>query len=192
MGRTLTNEEKAERALRAYFDLIDAGADARTALPLILGSCRLTMEGFRLMELLYREGPTEVTVAAVARRRNRQNMDATVAMVKRRGYVRRKLMMVRPKAETGGKHVLAPWRKGDPPRRKRSVVSLTEQGRTVVEWLLPWAEKAAMVQLRRASVYEQIQLRRICRKLLEDDGRLEMSDWEETEESEEAVEVSEE
>jgi hypothetical protein len=74
-----TQKEKTQRAFQAYLDLLNAAEWFKAQMRAPLESFDLTMEGFRLLTVLYREGA--LPIAEVARRRgcSIQNMHAVIA-----------------------------------------------------------------------------------------------------------------
>ena len=101
MSRQPTHKERTLHAFRAYLELLDTAEWFEREMRAPLESFDLTMAGFRLLELLYR---VEImTIPDVARRRGavRQTMDAIVARLVERGWVRRMLIALPPVDPTG-------------------------------------------------------------------------------------------
>jgi len=168
MSRQPTHKEKTLRAFGAYLDLLDTAEWVERELRGPLASFDLTMAGFRLLEMLYRE--EIVTVADAARRRGalRQTMDVIVARLVERGWVRRALIAL-PPVDPAGSH-LAKSKRGE--RRlgvRVSVVRLTPAGKKLVRNMLPSHSKVVKALMRVLNAREQNSLSRICRKLREGD-----------------------
>lgn len=184
-------ERRIERAFCAFLDLIDAADDAKKQFKILLNGTAVTMERFRVMEVLYREGRMPITELANRRRCNRQNMDAIVAGLVQLGLAKRKLMTLRPAAD-GGESVMVPVREGMRPGRMVSLISLTRVGRDGIEWSLPWHEKMAREIMRALRGGEQTQLSRLCKKLIAGGVEPEYHPDEEAEEqAEDTAEVEE-
>ena len=131
MGKRPTQKEKTQRAFRAYLDLLDTAEWMRSYMRGPLESFDLTMGGFRLLEMLYRDGPVSVPVAAERRGCKRQNMDVIVTRLEERGWVRRTVVTHSP-AEIKESHL--PKVKRGKPREGRRVgmVSLTPLGKKFI------------------------------------------------------------
>jgi chlorite dismutase len=72
-----SQKEKTLRAFATYLALLDTADWMRSEMSAQLESFDLTMGGFRLFEMLYREGPMSVLAAAEKRHCKRQNLQAT-------------------------------------------------------------------------------------------------------------------
>jgi len=92
MAHRVTQKERTQRAFRAYLDLIDTADWLKREMRVPLESFDMTMQDFRLLEMLYREGA--LTMPDVARKlgRVRQDVHVIVARLQERGWVGR--MMV--------------------------------------------------------------------------------------------------
>ena len=66
MSRQPSQRDKTQRALRTYLDLIDTATWLKHEMRAPLDFFDLTFEGFRVLEMLYREGA--LTVPEVGRR----------------------------------------------------------------------------------------------------------------------------
>jgi MarR family transcriptional regulator, 2-MHQ and catechol-resistance regulon repressor len=168
MSRQPTHEDETLRAFGTYMDLLDTAEWIERELRGPLASFDLTMGGFRLLELLYRE--EVMTVPDAARRRGvmRQTVDVIIARLAERGWVRRAPIALPPVDPTGSH--LAKSKRGE--RRlgvRVSVVKLTPAGKKLVRDMLPSHSKVVKALMRVLSAREQNSLRRICRKLREGD-----------------------
>jgi MarR family len=96
MGHRPTQKEKTQRAFQAYLDLLDAAEWFKAQMRAPLESFDLTMEGFRVLTVLYREGA--LPIAEVARRRaySLQNMHRVVARLEARRWVGRRIVTLPP------------------------------------------------------------------------------------------------
>ena len=168
MGKRPTQKEKTQRAFRAYLDLLDTAEWMRSYMRGPLESFDLTMGGFRLLEMLYRDGPVSVPVAAERRGCKRQNMDVIVTRLEERGWVRRTVVTHSP-AEIKESHL--PKVKRGKPREGRRVgmVSLTPLGKKFIGNVLPNHAKVIKALMRALDGREQESLSRLCAKLREGD-----------------------
>lgn len=161
-------QEKRRRAWRAYLDLVDAADSIQERLGQVLDTFGLTMEEFRLLLLLYLEGPLTGKQATEMRRRNAQNMYRTIRQAEEFGWVRWQVKRVTPE--------VAKAMRFSKDRRGRNnhgshvgVVSLTQQGETLIERMLPAQEHAVGALMRTLDGREQITLSQLCRKLCGDE-----------------------
>ena len=168
MSRQPTHKEKTERAFGAYLDLLDAAEWFGREMRGPLGSVDLTMGGFRLLELLYREEIMTVPDAARRRGAMRQTMDVIVARLVELGWVRR-VRIALPPADPEGKHLAKSKRTERRLGRRVSVVKLTRAGKKFVKTMLRSHSKLVKALMRVLSAREQDSLGRICRKLREGD-----------------------
>jgi len=167
MSRQPTHEEKTQRALGAYLELLDTAEWLEREMRAPLESFDLTMAGFRLLELLYRK--EIMTLPDLARRRGavRQTMDAIVARLVERGWVKR-LLIALPPVDPEGKH-LAKSKRNERRRGVRvNVVKLTPAGKRLVRQVLPSHSKMVKALMRVLTAREKDSLGRICRKVRED------------------------
>ncbi|MGA8012066.1 MAG: MarR family transcriptional regulator [Candidatus Acidiferrales bacterium] len=165
-GHRPTQREKTARAFRAYVDLLDTAEYMKARLRGQLESFDLTMQGFRLLEMLYREGPVTVPDAAEKRGCKRQNMDVIVARLKERGWVER--AVVRDPATA--------IPECDPPKLVRgkrrmgsrvAMVRLTKLGTRFMGTVFPRHAKTVKAWMRCLDGREQESLSHICAKLRE-------------------------
>ncbi len=164
MGHRPTQREKGARALLAAFDLMDTAewfaAEVRGA----LASFDMTMAGFRLMEMLLREGGTSMSLAARGRGVDPQNLNVVVASLEQRGWVRRTPVRLPPAGVRASRLSMA--RRERPRKGKRIVVvSLTQAGERTIRFVLPKHVKLVKALMRTLDGREQLSLMRICRKL---------------------------
>src|SRR5579862_164609 len=159
-----TQKDKAARALLAGFDLLDTADWFAGEVRGALASFDLTIAGFRLMEMLLREGGTSMSLAAGRRGLDRQNLNVIVASLERRGWVRRTPVRLPPAAMRASR--LSKARRAQPRKGRRIVVvSLTQTGEWYIRLVLPRHIKLVKALMRALDGREQISLMRLCRKL---------------------------
>jgi MarR family 2-MHQ and catechol resistance regulon transcriptional repressor len=168
MGERPTQREKTQRAFRAYVDLLDTAEWMRSYMRGPLESFDLTMGGFRLLEMLYREGPTSVVAAAEKRGCQRQNLDVIITRLEERGWVRR-TVTTRPPVEIKKSHLPRAKRGRKREGRRVGIVSLTPRGEKFVGQVFPKHAKVVKALMRVLDGREQESLSRLCRKLREGD-----------------------
>lgn len=152
--------EKTERALRAYLDLLDAADYMKARVYDQLAFYNLTMRGFRVLELLLRQGPTRATEAARACQWNRQNLDVIVKRLVENEWVVSEL--VRPEKTASDSQ-------DDDATATRpvAVLRLTEAGLDFFARFLPRHGKVVKAYMRALDGRQQETLGELCRKLRE-------------------------
>jgi DNA-binding MarR family transcriptional regulator len=175
MKRRMTQREKTLRAFQTYLDLLDTTEWLKGELRGQLECFDMTFPGFRVMEMLYREGPMGIADAARYRRCERQNLNIVVARLERNGWVECEHMRLRP---VRIKRSRLPKAARGKPRAGRQicVISLTEAGEKFMGIFLPKHAKIVKAFMRALKGHEQDSLSRICRKLSEGDGPKFMSE----------------
>lgn len=163
-----TQKEKTQRAFRAYLDLLDTADWLLGELYGQMRSFDLTMNGFRTLELLYREGPMRMADAARERQFNRQNLDVVVKRLEDRGWVRREYSRLAPAAIKPTHLSRIKHAKGSAGRRI-VVLRLTREGEKFIGSVIPKHAKIVKAFMRSIDSREQESLSRICRKLRERD-----------------------
>jgi DNA-binding MarR family transcriptional regulator len=168
--RRANRKERSLQAFGAYVELLDTASWMRRELRYQLNSFDLTMEGFRILEMLYREGPMTVPAVSQGRRCTRQNVFFLSGRLAERGWVEREVLMLPPvdgaSAETS--------ENGDgKPREGRRIarVRLTPAGQRFIGTVFPRHAKVVLALMRALNAREQKFLRRLCRKLREGDVR---------------------
>jgi DNA-binding MarR family transcriptional regulator len=149
--------QKTDRAFHAYIDLLDAAEYMRARVYDQLAFYDLTMNGFRLMELLEREGPMQATAAAERCQWNRQNLDVIVRRLEEKRWVKSEVR--RASSESGNGRV----GKG----RRIAMLSLAPEGVGFVRRFLPRHGKVVKAYMRALDAREQATLSQLCRKLRE-------------------------
>jgi len=169
MSRQPTHKEKTERAFRAYLDLLDAEERLKAALRGPLELVGLTVEGFRLLEMLDREGALPLADVVRRRGRDREATCDVIARLAKFGWVRR-IFVKLPPVEFKLAHL--PRAKKDQPRvgRRMSVLGLTAPGKKFIGEVLTRYSKVVKSIMRGIDPREMETLSRICRKLREGDA----------------------
>jgi DNA-binding MarR family transcriptional regulator len=168
MSHRPTQKEKGARAFQAFLDLMDTADWLKNELRAPLESFDLTMGGFRLLEMLYREGA--LTVPDVARRRlcTRQNINFVIAGLEQRGWVRQ--MVVRAPAAALKASRLPMLRRAIEREGPRvAVVGLTKSGKKFAGNVRSRQVKLIKALMRAVDGREQESISRVCRKLREGD-----------------------
>ena len=164
MKRRLDAREKTLRAFRAYLDLQTTTDWIRREVRGQLQAFEMTLAGFRVLEMLYREGPTHMNETARRLEYDRQNLYATVRMLEGRGLVRR-VSETLPLVDNKRNRELK--EKGDTEHRGRGVtrLRLTPAGRKFIANLFPRHAKVVKALMRALHGREQETLSKLCRKL---------------------------
>jgi DNA-binding MarR family transcriptional regulator len=164
----ITHKGKTLRAFRAYLDLLDAADWLRGQLRGPLEAFDLTMGGFRLLELLYREGPMSMRDVVEKRQNNRQNLSVIIARLQERGWARWEVSIL-PPAKIRENH-LPKARRGKPRTGRRAgIVRLTPLGEKFIGTVFPKHASVVKGRMRVLHGREQVTLSRLCRKVREGD-----------------------
>jgi len=168
MRHYANQREKTERAFRAYVDLIDAAEWLKGELRVPLESFDLTMGEFRVLELLNREGATNLAELGRKRKAKPQNIHVMVGRLGERGWLRRRRVRMTPEAYRQSK---VPRSRRDGPRvgTWAVLVSLSKGGKKFMGQVLPRHSKLVKSLMRVLDAREQDTLSRICRKLVAGD-----------------------
>jgi DNA-binding MarR family transcriptional regulator len=168
MRRLPTQKQKTQLAFRTYLELLDTADWMRREMRAHLEAFDLTTAGFRLLEMLYREGPVIKPIAARALQCRRENLLVIIRRLEQRGWVKRAITTYAP----------VEVEESDLPKAKRGrlragrpvgMVSLTPLGRKFIGNLLPKHAKLVKSLMRVLHGREKQSLIRICRKLREGD-----------------------
>lgn len=151
-------KQKTARAFRAYLDLLDAAEYMRARAYDQLAFYDLTMRGFRVLELLHREGPTRATEVAKECQWSRQNLDAIVKRLIEDGWVISGLG--RPEKSDEDRETVA---------RPVAMLRLTSEGANFIARFLPRHGKVVKAYMRVLDGRQQETLSELCRKLREGD-----------------------
>lgn len=162
--RKPTQKEKTLRAFGAYLEVLDTAAYLKSWMHGPLAMFDLTMQGFRLLVLLYREGPTAMMKAAQEMRYTRQNLEGVVRRLEQRGWVSRENVRVDRAAASAQAGRKAASFRGNSAWRM-AIIRLTPRGEKFVAQVFPRQAKVAKALMRALDGREQESLREICRKL---------------------------
>ncbi len=190
MSRQPTQRDKTQRAFRTYLDLIDTANWLKREMRAPLDFFDLTFEGFRVLEMLYREGA--LTVPDVGRRtgHKRQNMQVILRRLEEPGWVGRTEVRL-PAVEFERGH-LPKAKREDHEGRMVHAVGLTARGKKFIGNVLPRHAKVVKALMRALDAREQDSISRACRKLRAGDALKFLQEIRMVEEDEEAAEVREE
>lgn len=161
---------KTRRAFDAYLALLDAADRMRNEMSSQLHSFDLSMGGFRVLEMLRREGPMSVSDAATERQCKRQNMDVILAPLLERGWVRRDTLQL-PPAKIKESRLPKAMRGRKREGRRVGMVRLTPLGEEFIRTVLPSHKKVVKAFMRVLDGNEQMSLTRLCEKVREGDVR---------------------
>jgi DNA-binding MarR family transcriptional regulator len=169
--RRISQRGKTLRAFGAYLDLLDTAEMMRNELRGQLSGFGLTLRRFRLMEILYREGPALMVIVAEKLLCSRQNLEFISKPLEERGWVRRVLRPLRAEELAERKRVRAI---GHPYRRHKNghavgILMLTAQGTKFVGTVFPKHAKVVKSLMRVLDGREQQTLSRLLQKLREGD-----------------------
>jgi DNA-binding MarR family transcriptional regulator len=183
----LPAQKKTLRAFRAYFDLLDTADWMEGYMCGQLDTFDLTMGGFRVLEMLDREGPMPLLDAAKKCQCKRQNMAVIVERLEGLGWLCNELAPLPPAEIKASRMSKA---KRDEPRTGRSVsvLRLTAEGERHIRDVLPRHAKVVKALMRVLDAREQEMLSRLLKKLREGDvlkfvSEMTHGDWEWEEES---------
>ncbi|HEY6467548.1 MAG TPA: MarR family transcriptional regulator, partial [Candidatus Acidoferrales bacterium] len=176
-GRTAngrpTQRARKVKAFRVYLNLLETAEEVRRQLGAQMATFGLTLEEFRLLELLYRKGPATTSDVRERKACSRQNVMRLTGALGERGLVERKLVEL-------------PSTEDDTGRGGRvSEMRLTAAGENLVGKVLPRHMKMVLAVLRTLSWREQETLGRICQKLKDWDAfkLMQELEWEDAEEN---------
>jgi DNA-binding MarR family transcriptional regulator len=158
--------EKADRAFQAYLDLLDTADWLSRWVRGHLRVCSLTSKGFRVLEILHRHGPQQMTALAKRCSSDRRNADAIVRGLVKQGHVTLGIAWL-PAADIKASHMA----KRDREKKRRgprvAVARLTREGEEFFRSILPQHKKVVRAFMMGASGREQQTLSAICEKIRE-------------------------
>lgn len=159
---------RVSRAFRAYIDLLEAADWLRGYMSGQLLTFDLNMSEFRLLELLYREGPTYREKIAETFQCAPQVIGRTVDSAVRMGWVQREASSLAP---SGGRENKTPRARRSCPKKGKAIVvlSVTTEGKKLIAHVLPKHARVVTALMRVLEAREQDTLSRVCRKLREGD-----------------------
>jgi len=159
-----TQAEKMARAFGAYFELLDAAVYMQKWMRGPLEKFGLTMQGFRLLVYLCRDGALPMALAAKKVGCKRQNVNVVVEGLEGRGYVKRekrKWKAIVRKAAGRGQSVEERAKEG----QAFVVVRLTPKGEHFMASVLPRHGKVVKGLMCALEGREQATLEKLCQKL---------------------------
>ncbi|MGH9638888.1 MAG: MarR family winged helix-turn-helix transcriptional regulator [Bryobacteraceae bacterium] len=168
MKRHGVSKEKKQRAWGAYLELTETANWIEAKLRTPLGVFGVTREEFRLMIVLYRDGPQRLIEVETKLRRSRQSLSETIERLEEFGWVSRGVKRL-PPAEVEQTRLPKEKRGKERFGPQVGMVSLTEQGERLVGNLLPKQEEIVRSLMGALDGRELESLTRICRKLRRDD-----------------------
>jgi MarR family 2-MHQ and catechol resistance regulon transcriptional repressor len=168
MAERLSRRERMLRAFRVYLDLLDAATYMRGWMRGPLELFDLTMLGFRVLVILYEEGPTQLREMAEKLQCRRQNVGPIVKRLEERGLVRgeaAELPLARIEATRIARAKRGQARKG----RRVTLLRLTPKGKKLIGNVLPRHAKVVRALMRALEARELATLSRLLEKLREGD-----------------------
>ena len=158
-----THKERTLQAFRVYLEVLETAAWLRSWMRGPLEAAGLTQQGFRLLLLLYEEGPTRTMEAAQRMKFKRQALDGVLERLEARGWVKRyKVTLPPPERRRRPKTRLLSWQKR---RWGLGMIALTSKGENFMARAFPHHTKVLKALMRAVSMREQRALVEICRKL---------------------------
>ncbi|MGH9740679.1 MAG: MarR family winged helix-turn-helix transcriptional regulator [Candidatus Acidiferrales bacterium] len=162
--RGATRKEKKQRAWGAYLEITETAGWMERKLRLPLDVLGLTREEFRLLVMLYRDGPVTLSDATERLGRSRQNVHETIRRAEEFGWV--SCGEKRLPAAEARESQLPKSRRGKERFGQRVVVaSLTPQGEKLIGNVLPRQETIVKSLMHALDSRELDSVIRICRKL---------------------------
>lgn len=146
--------EKPLRAFRVYIELMETTAWLRTWMQGPFEQFDLTPLSFRILMLLYEEGPTRMVEVARRMRFRRPNLDKALRRLEERGWVRR-LMVTLPKAKRPQKRSETRLLRTARRRWGVGVVTLTPEGEKFIASAFPQQAKVLKALMRALHGREQ-------------------------------------
>ncbi len=145
-------------------DPLDAEEHLKDALKCPLQLAGLTVEGFRLLEMLHRDGALPIAHITKRRGRRRESTLEVIGRLEKRGWARRAIVKLPP---VSFERAHLPKSKKDVPRegQKIAVAGLTASGKRLIGDVLMNYSKVFESIMRGIDGREQASLSRICRKL---------------------------
>jgi len=184
-------KEKTVRAFQAFLNVMDTADWFKNELRGPLESFDLSMAGFRVLEMLYREGALTVVDVARRRRCSRQNIHFVLRELEKRGWVGQ--MVVRVPAEAIRESRISKLQRGIEREGPRvAVIGLTKKGKEFVGNVLPRHVKVVKALMRALEGREQESLSHMCEKLREGDAVKFVREMQMMDEEQEAAQFREE
>jgi len=168
LKRRISQRGKTLRAFGAYLDLLDTAERMRSELRGQLDGFGLTVRGFRLLEILYREGPMLTVAVAEKLECSRQNVDFLLERLEARGWVRRFRRPLRA-TELEERRQARQRRHRQTNGRSVGVLRLTAEGNRFIGTVFPKHAKVVKSLMRVLDGREQQTLSRLLQKLRQGD-----------------------
>jgi len=158
--------ERKARAFRAYLDVLDTAAWFRRQAERQLEEFDLNLERFRMLEILYTDGPK--TMAEMATRRNcgRQGQFGLAQPLVERGWVRLEAMRVHAEDVDAG----STDADGAGPGRRVTRMHLTAEGQESMAVVMRRHAKLIYALMKVIDPREMDRLSRSCRRIREGDS----------------------
>jgi MarR family 2-MHQ and catechol resistance regulon transcriptional repressor len=169
--KRMSQRGKTLRAFGAYLELLDTAEMMRGRLRGQLWGFDLTVRGFRLLEILYRNGPTMMVVAAEKLLCSRQNLEFLSKPLEERGWVQRDLRPLRDEEQEvriRSRKIMRHFRRQQNGHAV-GFLRLTPKGEKFVGTIFPNHAKVVKSLMRVLDGREQETLRRLLQKLREGD-----------------------
>lgn len=168
-SRNPTRQEKTQRALRVYFELIETADWLRREMRAPLDAFDLTVQEFRVLEMLNREGALTGPQIGARMGRPRQSVDVIVQRLHNRGWVRRVIETL-PPIPIEEAHVANAERDAKRYGRRVTVVGLTSWGKRFIGSVVPRHAKVVKALMCAIDAREKESIVRACQKLRRGDA----------------------
>jgi hypothetical protein len=167
--RRPTHQENTQRALRVYFELTETADWLKREMRAPLDAFDLTMQEFRVLEMLNREGALTAPQIGARMGRERQNVDVITARLQDRGWVRRVIETL-PPVPLEDAHLAKAKQDAKRYGPRVSVVGLTAWGKRFIGSVVPRHAKVVKALMRAIDAREKDSIVRACQKLRKGDS----------------------
>lgn len=158
--------ERRARAFRAYLDVLDTAAWFRHRAERQLEEFDLNLERFRMMEILYTEGPKTMPEMAARRNCGRQGQFGLAQPLIEKGWVRLEAVRVHvADGDAGGTEEIEPG-----PGRRVTRMHLTAEGQEFMAVVMRRHAKLIYALMKVVDPREMDRLSRSCRRIREGDS----------------------
>jgi len=169
MNEYISQRGKAHRAFRAYQDVLDTAEWFRRKVRDQLETFELTLWEFRVLELVYRQGPLYTSEAARWLQTTPHLLERYVRLLERKGWIQREASNLEVSKETERR--ISRSRRPQKGRGRRVMqMTLTPEGAKWVLHVFPSHAKVVKALMRALDGREQETLSRLCRKLRKGDA----------------------
>lgn len=167
-GYRPNEREKTLRAFRAYLALLDTCEWIRGETRGQLEAYGLTVGRFRVLEIIYREGPQHINAIARGCQTRRQNADVMLKRLEEDGWLEREVVTLDPVDNCSNRRLKT---QGTPRKmgRRVTMMRLTPLGEKFIGKVFPKHAKIIKSLMRVLDGREQETLERTCRKLIAGD-----------------------